>query len=123
MFVDLAQKRSKFIFILLQIRNDAKDLILKLLEKNPKRRLGFKHGAEDLKRHKFFTRKLFNWDKLKNKELDAPFVPTIKDKEDVSMFSKDFTNMQVKEHPVDSSAVVNADINFEGMIVNFLMSI
>ena len=36
------------------ISNTAKDLIIKLLEKNPKRRLGSINGSKDILNHKFF---------------------------------------------------------------------
>lgn len=45
---------------------DASDLLTKLLQKNPKKRLGYgKNDAEEIKKHKFF--KDIDWKKLYNK--------------------------------------------------------
>lgn len=62
---------------------------MKLLEKNPTKRLGFKEDAEELKRHKFF--KKINWKKLKEKASKAPMVPKVDGEDDVRQFSEDFT--------------------------------
>ena len=40
----------------------AKDLIVKLLNRNPKKRLGAVGGAEEIKKHPFF--KCIDWEKL-----------------------------------------------------------
>lgn len=41
---------------------EAKDLIKKLLQKDPSKRLGSSRGAEEIKEHPFF--KHINWDKM-----------------------------------------------------------
>ena len=51
----------------LSISNDAKDLLMKLLDKNPKNRI----KINELKSHSFFKDLCF--DKLVNYEIDAPF--------------------------------------------------
>ena len=51
--------------------NAAKDLILKLLEYNPKKRIKYK----EIIKHSFF--KDINWDKIKNKQITPPFIPNI----------------------------------------------
>ncbi len=48
----------------------AKDLITKLLNRNPKKRLGTFGGAEELKRHPFF--KQIDWVKLYNRAYRPP---------------------------------------------------
>lgn len=48
------------------------DLILKLLEKNPQKRLGFSHGADEIKRHLFFTG--LQWGSIHD-VCRSPFVP------------------------------------------------
>jgi phototropin len=49
---------------------DYKDLIVKLLDRNPSKRLGSKLGASEIKSHKFFTG--VKWDLIRNKR--PPFV-------------------------------------------------
>ena len=53
--------------------NELKDLITKLLDKNPKTRIGSKNDADEIVNHPWF--KNFDWQKLMKKELQAPFVP------------------------------------------------
>ncbi|XP_074646611.1 ribosomal protein S6 kinase alpha-5-like isoform X2 [Tubulanus polymorphus] len=88
---------------------EAKDFILKLLTKDPKKRLGAK-GGHEIKKHPFY--KTIIWDKLETKVLDPPFKPKIKDELDVSNFADEFTNMM----PADSPAVapVNGEKIFKG---------
>lgn len=67
------------------------DLINKLLEPDPTKRLGY--GSEDanmIKKHPFFED--INWEDLLNKNVNAPFIPKIKFEGDVSNFDQEFTN-------------------------------
>ena len=52
-----------------------KDFICKLLEKNPKRRLGH-NGVHEVRDHPWFDD--IDWKKLLRKEIKSPFVPEIK---------------------------------------------
>ena len=79
--------------------HDVKDLILRLLTKDPMSRMGAT-GAAEIKKHPFF-RKL-NWDDLAERKVKAPFAPKIHNELDTSNFSDEFTNMV----PADSPAVV-----------------
>eukprot|EP00826_Nyctotherus_ovalis_P051068 TRINITY_DN635_c0_g1_i3.p1 TRINITY_DN635_c0_g1~~TRINITY_DN635_c0_g1_i3.p1 ORF type:complete len:450 (-),score=118.71 TRINITY_DN635_c0_g1_i3:42-1391(-) len=54
---------------------DAKDIIRKLLCKNPRKRLGASKDAEEVLSHSFFSK--INIEKLLNKELEAPFKPPV----------------------------------------------
>jgi serum/glucocorticoid-regulated kinase 2 len=74
---------------------DAKDLLIGLLSRDPKQRLG-NNGAKEIMEHAFF--KLINWNKLNSKGYLPPFKPPVKDNFDTSNFDKEFTN----EKPVDS---------------------
>ena len=38
----------------INLSDNAKDIIQKLLEKNPKKRLGYKNGIEEIKKHPLF---------------------------------------------------------------------
>ncbi|OCT75984.1 hypothetical protein XELAEV_18031171mg [Xenopus laevis] len=58
----------------LSISEDALDLLFKLLEKNPHRRLGSsKKGAQDVMNHVFF--KDIDWTAMLERKVDPPFVP------------------------------------------------
>ena len=63
----------------------AKDIITKLLDKNPSHRLGV-NGVEEIKQHEFF--KGLDWDAVYHKKLAPPFIPEVKGFEDVSNFYK-----------------------------------
>ncbi|RMZ76047.1 hypothetical protein DV737_g4994, partial [Chaetothyriales sp. CBS 132003] len=69
---------------------DAKDLLTRLLRKEPKKRLGV--GPNDLaviKRHRFFRK--IEWQKLENRELEAPIKPLVTDPEAAENFDRAFT--------------------------------
>lgn len=74
---------------------DAKDLLIGLLSRDPKQRLG-NNGAREIMEHPFFD--LIDWNKLNGKGYLPPFKPPVKDNHDTSNFDKEFTN----EKPVDS---------------------
>ncbi|GFZ18191.1 AGC (cAMP-dependent, cGMP-dependent and protein kinase C) kinase family protein [Actinidia rufa] len=57
------------------------DLIERLLEKDPTRRLGYHHGASEIKRHEFFRG--VKWDLLTD-ILRPPFLPS-REEEDVTL--------------------------------------
>jgi len=56
------------------ISDSAKDIISKLLEKDPSRRLGA-GGSVEIKKHLFF--KSIDWDKIYAKEIEPPFKPAL----------------------------------------------
>merc|ERR1712194_409985 len=51
----------------------AKDFVSRLLTVDPKKRLGAKRGAEDVKQHGWFKFVKFNFEKLYSGELKAPY--------------------------------------------------
>ncbi len=60
--------------------DESKSLIKHLLEPELSKRYGnLKNGVDDIKNHVFF--KSMNWDKLLRQEIEAPFIPKIKDNE------------------------------------------
>lgn len=77
---------------------EAKDLLIGLLSRDPKRRLGF-HGADEIKSHSFFGQ--LNWKRLWLKGYIPPYKPPVMGALDTSNFDQEFT----REKPVDS--VVN----------------
>ena len=70
---------------------EAKDLITKLLNLDPKQRLGSgPNGFKNLKNHKYFEN--INWDDLENKKIKPPFIPVIDDPLDLKYFDRIFVD-------------------------------
>lgn len=85
---------------------DAKDLLTRLLRKEPSKRLGY-HMPRDLqtiKKHRFFRK--IDWKALERRELDAPIKPVITDPALAENFSVDFTQLQLS--PAVSSGFAGA---------------
>jgi hypothetical protein len=77
----------------IQVSENAKDLIKKLLIKQQDKRLGANKGFEEIKTHPFFQG--FDFDALLAKKLEAPFIPVLKDKLDVGNFDEEFTSEEI----------------------------
>uniref|UniRef100_A0A3B3WGG4 non-specific serine/threonine protein kinase n=1 Tax=Poecilia mexicana TaxID=48701 RepID=A0A3B3WGG4_9TELE len=89
----------------------AKDLIQRLLVKDPKKRLGSgPNGAENVKKHPFYQK--INWEDLAGKKVPAPFKPVIRDELDVSNFAEEFTEMDPTYSP--AALPQNCDRIFQG---------
>ena len=74
---------------------DAKDLLTRLLRKDPKKRLGA-NMAKDLqtiKKHRFFRK--IDWKALEKRELEPPIKPLITDPELAENFSTEFTELAI----------------------------
>lgn len=95
---------------------EVKDLLTKLLEKDPKDRLGTEGGVDEIMSHEWFAG--FDFDKLLNRELDAPFIPKLsEDAYDVSQFDDEFTEQDPVHSKVEGSALKEIEKNkdkFEG---------
>lgn len=72
--------------------SDLTNLLQRLLEKDPRKRLGA-NGAKEVMDHPWF--KNLNWDGLLRKQVKAPIVPFIKNEVDVSNFDRQFTEMPI----------------------------
>eukprot|EP00296_Roombia_truncata_P007658 JP446106.1.p1 GENE.JP446106.1~~JP446106.1.p1 ORF type:complete len:503 (-),score=136.94 JP446106.1:90-1598(-) len=96
------------------VPDDAKDLIIKLLNKDPEKRLGSvtMGGVEAIKAHPFFNS--IDWDKLYNKEIPAPNLPEIESETDTAHFDKVFTNEQARV-----STIEQPDFSDEGRFRGF----
>ena len=72
---------------------DAKDLLTRLLRKEPTKRLGgnMPKDLATIKQHRFFRR--IDWKKLERRELDPPIRPLITDPELAENFAKEFTDL------------------------------
>jgi serine/threonine protein kinase len=74
---------------------DAKDLLTRLLRKEPAKRLGARMPKDlvTIQKHRFFRR--IDWKKLAKRELKAPIQPLITDPELAENFSEEFTEMSL----------------------------
>nr|KAJ3420464.1 camp-dependent protein kinase catalytic subunit [Polyrhizophydium stewartii] len=64
---------------------NAKDLVKRLLSPDLSKRFGnLKDGVQDIKRHKWFAG--VDWEKLKNLEIPAPYIPKVAHEGDTSNF-------------------------------------
>lgn len=88
-----------------QVSPEAADLIEKLLNKNPEKRLG-KEGAEEVKAHPFF--KGIDWATLRENE--PPFIPEVADPADASYFPK--MKFKVAEAPPKEENTVQKQLGF-----------
>jgi serine/threonine protein kinase len=71
---------------------DAKDLCLKLLQKDPSMRIGSgETDAEEIKAHPWFS--CIKWDDIKNKTLTPPYCPQLDKASDTKHFPPEFTNL------------------------------
>jgi len=73
----------------------ARDLIARLLDRDPKRRLGV-NGAAEIKAHNFFHS--IDWRKLLDRKYEPTFKPNVTDARDTANFDDEFTS----EPPADT---------------------
>ena len=66
------------------ITNHCQSFIKSLLQKHAHKRLGAFYGTKNIKSHPFFDN--LDWDKLKNMDVEPPYIPKIKNQEDMSNF-------------------------------------
>lgn len=69
----------------------AKDLVRKLLDKNPDTRL---QDPAVIKDHPYFQE--INWDLLYRREIEPPYIPSVSSKDSTKMIDRAFTNLDVK---------------------------
>ena len=74
---------------------DAKDLLTRLLRKEPKKRLGacMPKDMQSIKGHRFFRK--IEWGRLERREMEPPIKPLITDPELAENFSSEFTDLAV----------------------------
>lgn len=90
---------------------DAKDLLTRLLRKEPSKRLGGSNPKDlkALKTHRFFRK--IDWKKLEKREVEPPIQPVITDPELAENFSTDFTDLQLS--PVVSRTSKKFDFDMQ----------
>ena len=74
---------------------DAKDLLTRLLRKDPKKRLGtvIAKDLQTIKKHRFF--RTIDWKKLADREMEPPIQPLITDPELAENFAPEFTELSL----------------------------
>ena len=97
---------------------DAKDLLTRLLRKEPKKRLGacMPKDMHIIKKHRFFRK--VDWVKLERREVEPPIKPLITDPELAENFSTEFTDLAVSPPvapaPLNSTMVKSEHDPFGG---------
>ena len=87
---------------------DAKDLLTRLLRKEPSKRLGIgKNDLQTIKNHRFFRR--IDWKKLERRELEPPIRPLITNPELAENFSPEFTSKNVEDDSMRSRTLSKSD--------------
>jgi serine/threonine protein kinase len=83
------------------LKDEAVDLFVNLLARNPEERLGSgPRGAQDIQQHPFFSQ--IDFEMLFRKEIEPPFKPDVSDDFDVTYFDDEFTNLPVELSPAGS---------------------
>jgi len=89
---------------------EAKDLLVKLLERNPEKRLT---DPQIIKVHPWFS--VIDWEKLALKEVTPPYIPPVKGKMDTSQVDPVFTSEEVTLTISNDSHISNTmQQNFQG---------
>lgn len=80
----------------------AKDLLEKLLERDPKKRIGYGvKDAEELMEHPFFDS--IDWEKLAKREVKPPYIPKTKRVDDLRHIDPLFKEEKVEDTPAMSN--------------------
>ncbi|WFD21486.1 non-specific serine/threonine protein kinase [Malassezia equina] len=92
------------------VRPDARDLLTRLLQRDPAQRLGSPPGgASDIKNHPFFTKHI-DWNLLLAKKVQPPYKPGVASAFDTSNFDPEFTNEPAMDSVVDDSHMISAAV-------------
>lgn len=95
---------------------DAKDMLNKLLNKNPTKRFQVDTNWTGFMNHRFFRK--INWKKLENQDdsIIPPIVPVITDPILAENFSPEFTDLNISDYNIDQAIniPVNQNDDFKG---------
>ncbi|KAJ6108545.1 AGC-kinase C-terminal [Penicillium sp. IBT 18751x] len=80
----------------------ARDLLTRLLDRDPQRRLGA-NGAAEIKSHHFFAN--IDWRKLLQRKYEPSFRPNVLDARDTDNFDREFTSEAPQDSYVDGPAL------------------
>ena len=89
------------------------DLINRLLEINPKKRIGYgENDSKQIKEHKYFSD--VDWNKYMNKEIEPPFIPGFEGEQDLKYFDKMFIDEPVNSNRTTIMSRSNATSEYNG---------
>lgn len=77
------------------ISNEGKDLILKLLSKNPKKRLGSEADSLEVLCHPWFED--LDWTQILEKKIKSPYIPETGGTDWIKNFDSDFTSQAIRD--------------------------
>uniref|UniRef100_A0A667YBM0 Protein kinase C n=1 Tax=Myripristis murdjan TaxID=586833 RepID=A0A667YBM0_9TELE len=86
------------------ITKESKDLLEKLFERDPSRRLGV---VGNIRAHSFF--KTVNWPVLEKREVEPPFKPKVKAPNDCSNFDREFLSEKPRLSHADKNLIDSMD--------------
>ncbi|KAJ7420008.1 Protein kinase C delta type [Pitangus sulphuratus] len=86
------------------ITKESKDILEKLFERDPAKRLGVTGNIRD---HPFF--KTINWTALEKREVDPPFKPKVKSASDYNNFDREFLSEKPKLSYSDKNLIESMD--------------
>ncbi|XP_060621877.1 protein kinase C delta type isoform X2 [Anolis sagrei] len=86
------------------ITKESKDILEKLFEREPTKRLGVIGSIKD---HNFF--KAINWTALEKREMDPPFKPKVKSASDYSNFDREFLSEKPRLSYSDKNLIDSMD--------------
>ncbi|KAL6718195.1 hypothetical protein ACLMJK_004283 [Lecanora helva] len=92
------------------IPEHAQTIVVALLERWPKERLGSREGFEEVKLHAFFQD--IDWGALYEKRIEPPSVPTLQDATDLSNFDAELTNIVPNPETTTSGLSLEQQENF-----------
>ncbi|KAG7810550.1 hypothetical protein KL921_003045 [Ogataea angusta] len=108
----ILKQKPKYPFYL---TSDAKDLLAKLLNKNPQKRLDVDLEWPKFTNHRFF--RYFKWQDLCDRKVPAPIIPTITDPEKAENFDAMFTSQTFtmsETQPISIPATLDEPDHFKG---------
>uniref|UniRef100_K7GGE9 Protein kinase C delta type n=1 Tax=Pelodiscus sinensis TaxID=13735 RepID=K7GGE9_PELSI len=86
------------------ITKESKDILEKLFERDPTKRLGI---TGNIKEHSFF--KTINWTALEKKEVEPPFKPKVKSASDYNNFDREFLSEKARLSYSDKNLIESMD--------------
>jgi len=92
---------------------NAKDILRKLLKKQPEQRLGSgPRDGEAIKSHRFFES--VDWEEVLARRVEPPFKPKLQSEDDFSMFDQEFTDRPAIDSPCGPSPSSSVEEVFRG---------
>ncbi|XP_062522733.1 protein kinase C delta type-like [Corticium candelabrum] len=89
------------------LSSEAVSFVSKLLDRDPKSRLGMQQDSEPIRGESFFSS--IDWKKLEAREIDPPFRPEVKGLGDANNFDAEFTMEPPVLTPADTALILSID--------------